>query len=180
MLKYGHKIVREISLTKDKTMKNIYLASVNPMYFSHLNTFLEAQRELGEMVYFCICHNPTKNTGVFSLEERVDIAHRFYAIPTEQIVILKNKDDIISAIRSSQVIVRGIRSEADMIEIRKLIEHFGVTEDFGKGLLITVPENMKQISSSRLVEKIRNGDYKLDDNWVPPKLVQIIKDKLKI
>lgn len=172
--------MKEFPSSQEKTMKNIYLASVNPMHFSHLNTFLEAQKKLGEVVYFCICHNLTKKEGIFSLEERADIAHRFYDVPIEQIVILPDKDAIVSAIRNSQVIIRGIRSEADIAEVKKLVEHYGVQGDFDKGLLITVPDSMKQISSSRLIEKIKLGEYKTDDNWIPPELLSTIKEKLKV
>ena len=104
-------------------MKNVYLASLNPMHFSHRNTFLEAERQLNQKVFLCICQNALKDGGLFTLEERVEIAHKFYGIPREQIIMLSKKEEIISVIKNSTKIIRGIRSEKDLVEVKKLVEH---------------------------------------------------------
>ena len=75
----------------DRNIRFVYLASINPMHYSHLNTWTEARKQLGREVYLCICQNNLKSTGLFSLEERKNIARKYYKIPENLIVILPNK-----------------------------------------------------------------------------------------
>ena len=53
--------------------KNIYLASVDPMYYSHFNTIKTASELLRKDVNLVICNNALK-TPMFTLEEKEKIA----------------------------------------------------------------------------------------------------------
>ncbi len=161
-------------------MKNVYIASVNPMHFSHWNTLKEAKEKLNEKVYLCIGQNDLKDGGLFSLEERAYIAHNFYGIPKEDIVLLFTKEIILEAITNAKNIVRGIRSEKDLVEIEAISKHYGVIENSKKLFPIFVSDEMKEISSSKLIQKIKTGEYKPEDNWIPVELLSLIKEKLKL
>ncbi len=161
-------------------MKNVYIASVNPMHFSHRNTLKEAEKKLGEKVYLCIGQNALKNGGLFSLEERAYIANHFYGIPMEQIKLLPTRDTALDVIKNAQNIVRGIRNEKDLLELQKLAEHYGVNEESSKLFPIIVPYKMKEISSSLLIKKIISGEYNPTDQWIPESLLLLIKEKLNL
>ncbi len=158
-------------------MKNVYLASLDPMHFSHWNTWKEAEKLLQEKVFLCICQNSLKDQGRFTLNERADFANKFFNVPKEQIVILSKKESIVSAIKNATNIIRGIRSEKDIIEIQKLVEHYGVLEDCKKLIAINVPENLKIISSSALIEKIKVNNYNPNENWIPKEMFNLIKER---
>lgn len=160
-------------------MKNVYIASVNPMLFSHLDTYNEAQKKLNEKIFLCIGRDSLKSEGLFSLEERADIAHNFYGIPKQDIILLSNEGIIREIIKNSAKIVRGIRSWKDLVELKTLIEYYGVTEDTKKLFPIHVPKEMRDISSSLLIQKIMDDEYKQEDNWIPAGLHSLIKEKLR-
>ncbi len=161
-------------------MENIYIASVNPMHFSHLNTYKEAQIILNASVTLCIGQNDLKTLGLFSIEERSCIAQTFYGIPKDKILLLESIDYTLEIIRNSKRIIRGIRGEKDFLELDKICKHYGVSDQSDKLLAITVPESMREISSSRLIEKIKSNQYRVEDNWIPEGLLKIILKKLNI
>lgn len=161
-------------------MKNVYLVSLNPMHYSHLHTWVEAQKKLNEKLFLCICQNMLKTTGLYNIEERAEIACKYYNIPSKQIVLLFDKNQIVNTIKNAQVIVRGIREEKDLLEIIKLCEHYNIdlSNNAQKLLSIEVPKEMKEISSSNLIARIKSSTYMLEDNWIPEKLFFLIKEKI--
>jgi phosphopantetheine adenylyltransferase len=158
-------------------MRNIYLASVNPMHYSHLHTYKKAC-EIHGIVFLCIVQNELKSQGLFSVEERSQIASEYYGIPSSRIKILHNRNEVITAIRKSEKIIRGIRGEKDILEIQKLVGHYGVEEDFNKLSQILVPDELKEISSSKLIERIKNNTYVVSDNWIPESLYYVMRNRL--
>lgn len=160
-------------------MKNIYLLSGNPVHFSHINTWKTAQILLEDDVYFCLCQNDLKKKGLFSLEERRGILINFYQIPEEKIILLKDKKEIINEIQKSKFIIRGIKDATSIIEIEKLAKHYNAEKYFNKLVRIKVPDYLKDISSSKLINLIQKNEYKKSMNWVPENLIKLIKDKLK-
>jgi len=161
-------------------MENIYIASLNPMHFSHLNTWERAQEILGSKVFLCIGQNMAKTSGLFSLEERAEIAIKYYNIPIGQVVLLYNQEEIISAILNAKRIVRGIRNEKDWLELRQLVELYNVKDQERKILDILVPPDLVNISSRKLIEKISNHSYRREDNWIPGELINVIYNKITL
>lgn len=134
---------------------------------------------LKEEVYFCLCQNDLKDEGLFSLEERRKILIEFYNVPKNKIVLLKNKEEIQVTVFNCEKIIRGIRSFQDIEEIEKLAEAYKLQEHLKQVIIIEVPDSKKMISSSKLIELIKNGKYNPKMNWVPKKLINLIKNKIK-
>ena len=148
------------------------------MHFSHWNTYKKAQQQLNEEIYLCIGQNALKNDGLFSLEERMYIANYFYGIPKKYIILLPNKEIILETIKNAKKIIRGIRSEKDLKELEILVKYYDVGGSLDKLFPICVPKEMQDISSSKLIENIKTGIYKPENNWIPIELLSLIKQKL--
>jgi len=160
-------------------MRNIYLLSGNPVHLSHINTWETAKTILEEDVYFCLCQNDLKDGGLFYLEERKKILINFYNVPENKILLLKNREDIFNEIKDSKSIIRGIRDIEDIFEIEKLAEYYNAEKYFTKLVKIKVPDHLKNISSSKLINLIKKNEYEKSMNWVPEQLFLLIKRKLK-
>jgi phosphopantetheine adenylyltransferase len=158
--------------------KNLYLTSVNPMHNSHLNTLKIAETMLGEEVVLGICKNELNDNGLFSLEERKFIAETFFDIPSGKILILDSKEKIVAAIQQADKIIRGARSKNDLSYSDELAKVYNVEAYKSKLVFIDVPEEMKEISSSRLVALIKEDKYSPELNWIPKKLLSFIGQKI--
>ena len=159
-------------------MKYIYLASVNPMHYSHFNTWKMAEDILGDKVFLGIVQSLAKNRGLFSLSERAAIARKYFGIPNEQIVILPRADDVIKIVAQAEKVIRGIRNESDRLEALKLAKIYGLCNQEKKLLEISVPEPFRLISSTQLIDKISRGDYYQEMNWIPEELIPVIRERI--
>ena len=148
------------------------------MHNSHLYTFNEAKKLLDEKVFLYICQNGLKDSGMFTLLERREIAHQFYGIPYEDIVILDSYEAIRNAIEGATWIVRGVRSLNDYEEISRLIVFYDIEDFRSKLVTINIPMELREISSSRLISRIKEGDKFGVVSWASLQVVQLIQEKL--
>ncbi len=138
-----------------KYPKNIYVASVDPMHFSHLNTKKLAEKELGEKVYLVICQNELKNNSTFSLEERRRMAMGY--LGDEEIYLAKGYAEIRKFFFYAKRVIRGFRDDSDFDYIKRLAKFYDVGNMEDKLCLISVPERLKNISSSKIKKLVRGG-----------------------
>ena len=153
------------------------------MHFSHFNTWKTAQKILLEKVFLGICQSDLKTEGLFSLKERAEIVEKYYNFPTDQIILLHSKEEIIKVIKNSEKIIRGIRYPQDLKYIEKLTRYYISSEIIesqkSKLLKISVPEEMKVISSTQLIDFIKRNLYDPNWNWIPESLIPLIQKKIK-
>jgi len=157
---------------------NIYLTSANPLHFSHINTMETAEKKIGGPVILGICSNINKTSGLFTLTERKQIAIKYYQIPEEKIRIYHEPEEIREAIERADRIIRGRRDYRDTAYIHQLAEQYGVSDQAEKLLVISIPNHLRTISSSRLIRMIYENDYRPEYKWVPDDLIPVIKDRL--
>lgn len=142
-----------------KYPRNIYVASVDPMHFSHLNTMKTAEKMLGQGVNLVICKNDLKEEGLFSLEERKEIAKLYVGGGLNGQVFCADKfEEIRAFLFNAEKVVRGVREESDSEYILKLAKYYNVESLESKLVLVSVPDGYKAISSTNIKESIRKGE----------------------
>ena len=159
--------------------KAIYVLSGDPMHYSHLNTKRTAEKQLGMEVSLLIGINKLKNNGLFTIEERKEIA-KFYVESEEIIYTSETKEDLGVYILNAEKIVRGFRDENDKKYLYMLVDHYGFKEQLHKLFPVQVPYILQQISSSNLKQSILDGTYNQKKmHWVPDSVYKILQKKLQ-
>ena len=166
--------IRKENIENFNYPKNVYVASVDPMHFSHLNTKRTAEEIIGETVNLIICQNELKEECLFSLEERREIAKLY--LNNEHIFLARNREEIKKFLLKAKKVVRGIRNNKDIEYTKKLAKHYDVENLWTKLILIPVPDEYKKISSSRLKNLAKKESSDLEF-YAPKKVLDIIKDK---
>lgn len=158
-----------------KYPQNIYVASVDPMHFSHLNTIKLAKKELGG-VSLVICKNNLKSDGLFSLDERITIA-KSYLGNNDEVYCAENYNEVRKFLLSAERIVRGIRDNLDIEYIRQLAELYQVEYLEDKLFLVKVPESFIGFSSTRIKELVSVDDIRGAMQYANSKTVSMVKEK---
>ena len=157
--------------------KNIYVASVDPMHYSHLNTLKLAEQQLDEKVFLVICQNELKTGNLFTLHERKEIA-RIY-LPNEKIYIAKNYREVRLFLYNARRIVRGIRNQNDIEYMEKLGDFYSVKELKDKLYLVDVPKEYKDFSSTKLKRLVIGGGIREAEKMASREVVLKTRKKLK-
>lgn len=157
--------------------KNIYVVSVDPMHYSHLNTLLTAEKEINEKVSLVICRNELKTGGMFTLEERKEIASS-YMDPTD-VYLAHDYMEVREFLSSSERVIRGIRSNHDYEYIKKLGSFYKVEDMEHKLYLVRVPSDLKNISSSNIKRLIGEGQIEQAGRFCNSVTVDKVKEKLQ-
>lgn len=151
---------------------NSFIGSFDPFHISHLNTRKQAEKEIGA-TDIVVCKNWLKTEWWLSIENRrKDIIYTLLLDPDfdsrkrdpEKIVkIAKDNETILSFINISDKVVRWIRSQDDFDYLYRLLHYYKIKDVENKGYFIPVPENLKDISSTKnkaiLQEYIKEFDY---------------------
>ncbi|MCE9585176.1 hypothetical protein K8Q94_00945 [Candidatus Nomurabacteria bacterium] len=124
-------------------------------------------------VFVCIFDEEEKTKPLFSLEERIDIAYKFYGIPKENILKPSNKKSVIDYIEKADRVVCSFNNEDEKGEFLK---KFQTNKE--KILCIPAEKSVADISSVKLIEMINNGKYKPSHLWIHPQLISVIKNKI--
>jgi len=153
---------------------NSFPGSFDPFHISHLHTRKQGEREIGE-TEIVVCRNWLKTDWRLSLaDRRKDIIYTLLLDPEfdskkrdpEKIVrIAKDGESILSIINDSDKIVRWIRSQEDIEYLYRLLHYYRIENANDKGYFILVPENLKDISSTK--NKIILQEYVKEINYIP-------------
>jgi cytidyltransferase-like protein len=151
---------------------NSFLGSFDPFHISHLSTWKQAEKEVGE-TDIVVCRNWLKTDWWLSLEDRrKDIIYTLLLDPDfnprkrdpEKIVkIADNNEMILSIINNADKIVRWIKSQEDIDYLYRLLNYYKIKNVEHKWHFVSVPEYLKDISSTKnkmgLQEYIKEFDY---------------------
>lgn len=160
-----------------KFPKNIYVVSVDPMHYSHLNTLLTAEKEINENVSLVICSNDLKTGGMFSLEERREIAASY--VEPKDIFLAHDYVEIRKFLSSAERVIRGIRNNQDYEYIKKLGSFYKVEDMKHKLCLIQVPKKFEGVSSSNIKQLIREGQAEQARRYCNAVTLQKVREKLE-
>jgi phosphopantetheine adenylyltransferase len=149
--------------------------SADPMHFGHINIKNIAENQIGEKVYFLICRNYNKNKGLFSVEERVDIAKLY--CPEEKIFFSEDKKEIGDYLSDAKIIVKGFRSLKEYEDFLNLSNIYNVDCDCfrSKILYVKVPDDF--CSSLNIKNFVKAGKINLVESFVLPDVIKKIERK---
>lgn len=93
--------------------KVLYPGSFDPITKGHMNV-IEQASDLFDQVVIAVLKNPLKKSGMFTLEERIEIIKELYAKKNNIKVISGEKAAVdIAILNDCKAIVRGLRSLSD-------------------------------------------------------------------
>ena len=156
-------------------IKVLYPGSFDPITKGHMNIVTQASLLFDEVI-IAILHNPLKTSGMFSIEERLEIINKLYENSQNIKVIADVGAAVDVAIANKcNAIVRGLRSlsdydyEVQMQQINKEISNNKVNT------VCLFADKEYQFVSSSMVKEIFNLDKNID-NYVEP----YVKEKMLI
>ena len=93
--------------------KVLYPGSFDPITKGHMN-IIEQASNLFDEVIIAILQNPTKNNGLFTLEERLEIINELYKkIDNIKVVTGTSASVDLAILYECKAIIRGLRSLSD-------------------------------------------------------------------
>ena len=93
--------------------KVLYPGSFDPITKGHMN-IIEQASNLFDEVIIAVLQNPTKNNGLFTLEERLEIINELYKkIDNIKVVTGTSASVDIAILYECNAIIRGLRSLSD-------------------------------------------------------------------
>ena len=93
--------------------KVLYPGSFDPMTKGHMNIVNQASILFDEVV-ISVMHNPLKKSGLFTLEERIEIIKELYdKINNVKVIIGSGAAVDIALLNDCKAIIRGLRSLSD-------------------------------------------------------------------
>ena len=93
--------------------KVLYPGSFDPITKGHMN-IIEQASNLFDEVIIAILQNPTKNNGLFTLEERLEIINGLYKKIDNIKVVTGNRASVdLAILYECKAIIRGLRSLSD-------------------------------------------------------------------
>lgn len=93
--------------------KVLYPGSFDPITKGHMN-IIEQASNLFDEVIIAVLQNPTKNNGLFTLEERLEIIKELYKKIDNIKVVTGNRASVdIAILYECKAIIRGLRSLSD-------------------------------------------------------------------
>ena len=133
-------------------MRILYLGSFDPAHMGHYNTYLNAKRHFGEPIEVCVCINDLKGSGVFTPEERLQIARSIFR--DAKVGVYVGKDAIKELILSADAFVRGYNDEADKSYAVKLSKYYGVSDLVDKVHFLKIDDEYADMSSTNIKARL--------------------------
>lgn len=138
--------------------KVLYPGSFDPITKGHMN-IIEQASNLFDEVIVAVMQNPLKKTGLFTLEERVEIIKELYQKVDNVKVILGSGASVdVALLNECKAIIRGFRSLSDYdyeVQLQQL------NKEISNNMVNTVclfADKEYQFVSSSMVKEVLNFD----------------------
>ena len=155
--------------------KVLYPGSFDPITKGHMN-IIEQASNLFDEVIVAVMQNPLKKTGLFTLEERVEIIKELYQKVDNVKVILGSGASVdVALLNECKAIIRGFRSLSDYdyeVQLQQL------NKEISNNMVNTVclfADKEYQFVSSSMVKEVLNLDQDIS-KYVDP----VVKEKMLI
>lgn len=132
----------------------LYPGSFDPITKGHMN-IIEQASELFDEVVVAVLRNPKKNSGMFSIEERVQMIEELYSRMNNIKVISSDGAAVdVALLNECKAIIRGLRSLSDFdfeIQLQQM------NKDISNGKINTIclfADSEYQFVSSSMVKEV--------------------------
>ena len=155
--------------------KVLYPGSFDPITKGHMN-IIEQASNLFDEVIVAVMQNPLKKTGLFTLEERVEIIKELYQKVDNVKVILGSGASVdVALLNECKAIIRGFRSLSDYdyeVQLQQL------NKEISNNMVNTVclfADKEYQFVSSSMVKEVLNLDKDIS-KYVDP----IVRERMLV
>ena len=156
--------------------KVLYPGSFDPMTRGHMNIVSQASVLFDEVV-IAVMHNPLKKSGLFTLEERIEIIKELYdKINNVKVIIGSGAAVDVAILNDCKAIIRGLRSLSDYDYEVQLQQ---INKDISNNKVNTIclfADKDFQFVSSSMVKEVFNLDKDVS-NYVDPYVYKKMKGK---
>ena len=156
--------------------KVLYPGCFDPMTKGHMN-IVEQASDLFDEVIIAVMQNPLKKSGLFTLEERMEIIKELYKRMNNVRVISASGATVdVALLNECKAIIRGLRSLSDYDYEVQLQQMNKEISDNKVNTICLFADKEYQFVSSSMVKEIASlgGDFK---NFVPGVVYKKIKKK---
>ena len=153
----------------------LYPGSFNPMTVGHRNV-IEQASELFDEVIVAIMYNSNKPTGMFTIEERLEMISELYKDNDKVKVVASNGLTVdIAKENNCKIIVRGVRGGNDYDSESQMQQaNYEISNGEIRTVLLFADKDYRHVSSSLVRELYSAGaDY---SRYVDP----LIEEKMKV
>ena len=153
----------------------LYPGSFNPMTIGHRNV-IEQASELFDEVIVAIMYNSNKPTGMFTIEERLEMISELYKDNDKVKVVASNGLTVdIAKENNCKIIVRGVRGGNDYDNESQMQQaNYEISNGEIRTVLLFADKDYRHVSSSLVRELYSAGaDY---SRYVDP----LIEEKMKV
>lgn len=155
--------------------KVLYPGSFDPMTRGHMNIVSQASVLFDEVV-IAVMHNPLKKSGLFTLEERIEIIKELYdKINNVKVIIGSGAAVDVALLNDCKAIIRGLRSLSDYDYEVSLQQINKEISDNKVNTICLFADREYQFVSSSMVKEVFNLDKDIS-RYVDP----IVNEKMLI
>ena len=155
--------------------KVLYPGSFDPMTRGHMNIVSQASVLFDEVV-IAVMHNPLKKSGLFTLEERIEIIKELYdKINNVKVIIGSGAAVDVAILNDCKAIIRGLRSLSDYDYEVSLQQINKEISDNQVNTICLFADREYQFVSSSMVKEVFNLDKDIS-RYVDP----IVNEKMLI
>ena len=155
--------------------KVLYPGSFDPMTRGHMNIVSQASVLFDEVV-IAVMHNPLKKSGLFTLEERIEIIKELYdKINNVKVIIGSGAAVDVAILNDCKAIIRGLRSLSDYDYEVSLQQINKEISDNKVNTICLFADREYQFVSSSMVKEVFNLDKDIS-RYVDP----IVNEKMLI
>ena len=155
--------------------KVLYLGSFDPMTKGHMN-IVEQASDLFDEVIIAVMQNPLKKSGLFTLEERMEIIKELYQRMNNVRVISASGAAVdVALLNECKAIIRGLRSLSDYdyeVQLQQMNKEISNNK---VNTICLFADKEYQFVSSSMVKEVLNLDKDIS-KYVDP----IVLDKMLV
>lgn len=155
--------------------KVLYLGSFDPMTKGHMN-IVEQASDLFDEVIIAVMQNPLKKSGLFTLEERMEIIKELYQRMNNVKVISASGAAVdVALLNECKAIIRGLRSLSDYDYEVQLQQMNKEISDNKVNTICLFADKKYQFVSSSMVKEVLNLDKDIS-RYVDP----IVRERMLV
>jgi pantetheine-phosphate adenylyltransferase len=162
-------------------MKAVYAGSFDPLTAGHLSVIKQARICNWDEITILVAHNPDKQTGMFTAEERVDIIERVVAGMTgifspTAITVDKTAGLVVEYAKrhGADALIRGVRGEMDIQSEMSLAQVNKAVADIPT-VFFPADAALSEVSSSEVKRMFAEGED--ISMFVVPAIYEALKKK---